>query len=533
MSPWGPASQGVVALSARLVRRGGLILAAVGAAYVAVEVLSYEQSYPTAASRAHLAAFQDNPSVRMIQGLAHDVDTTGGFVAWDGGWFLETLAAIWVLLAILRLTRGDEETDRAALVLMTPLSARRVLGLQLLTTAAAGLVFSVACGVALLCFGVPVGGAALFTLGLAGFVATATCFGALAAQLLDVRRRAVGAASGLVAASFLVRMVGNSDDTLSWMRWLSPYGWMDNLRAFGSVGWTALGLLLSAPLALSMLCLSLRARRDTGGAVRASHDDRDPHERFLGSPLAFAFRCSRGVLIAWGLGLAAYAALIGSMLPTMVDYLAKDPDLRKSLTAYGIDVEDITTGMVGFMSLMFGLAFALFACWRLGAARSEEDSGRADLLLVRPLTRRSWLGGHLVLATGSVLLLATTTGLSMWAGGALAGASLSMGQAVGATWNTVPVVLLLMAVAVLLLGTRPRVTVVGSASLAALCYLLPAVGKALGLPVWVRDVSPFQHLAVVPVQPYAVTSGVVMLLLAAAVGSFGVVAFSQRDLSSA
>ena len=526
-------SGAVVALSARLVRRGGLILAAVGAAYVAVEVLSYRQSYPTAASRAHLATFQDNPSVRMIQGLARDVGTTGGFVAWDGGWFLETLAAIWVLLAILRLTRGDEETDRAALVLMTPLPATRVLALQLLTVAAAGLVFSAACGVALLGFGVPVGGAALFSLGLAGFLGTATCFGAFAAQLLDVRRRAVGVASGLVAASFLVRMVGNSDDALSWLRWLSPYGWMDNLRAFGSTSWTALGLLLVVPFALASVCLSLRAHRDTGGAVLARSDDREPRERLLGSPVAFAFRSSRGVLLAWGLGLAAYAAMIGSMLPTMVDYLVKDPDLRASLKAYGIDVEDITTGMVGFMSVMFGLAFALFACWRLGAARSEEDSGRADLLLVRPLTRRSWLGGHVALATGSVLLLATTTGLSMWAGGALAGASLSLGQAVGATWNTVPVALLLMAVAVLLLGTRPRITVVGSASLAAVCYLLPVVGKALGLPVWVRDVSPFQHLAVVPVRPYALTSGVVMLLVAAAVGALGVVAFSRRDLTSA
>ena len=527
------ASQGVVALSARLVRRGGLILTAVGAAYVAVEVLSYRQSYPTAASRARLAMFQDNPSVRMIQGLARDVGTTGGYVAWDGGWFLETLAAIWVLLAVLRITRGDEETDRAALMLTAPLPATRVLALQLLTVAGAGLLFSVGCGIALLCFGVPAGGSALFALGLAGFVATATCFGALAAQLFDVRRRAVGAASGLVAASFLVRMVGNSDDALSWLRWFTPYGWMDNLRAFGSTSWTALGLLLAAPLALATTCLWLRAVRDTGGAVLASSDVREPHNRLLGSPLAFAFRCSTGVLMAWGLGLAAYAALIGSLLPTMVDYLVKDPDLRASLKAYGIDVSNITTGMVGFMSVMFGLAFALFACWRLGAARSEEDSGRADLLLVRPLTRWQWLGGHLLLATGSVVLLATTTGLSMWAGGALAGASLSLGQAVGATWNTIPVALLLMAVAVLLLGTRPRITVAGSASLAAVCYLLPVLGKALGLPVWVRDVSPFQHLAVVPVQPYALASGIVMLLLAAAVGALGVVGFARRDLTSA
>jgi ABC-2 type transport system permease protein len=121
----------------------------------------------------------------------------------------------------------------------------------------------------------------------------------------------------------------------------------------------------------------------------------------------------------------------------------------------------------------------------------------------------------------------------MWAGGAVAGAELSLGQAVAATWNTVPLALLFLAVAVLLLGTRPRVTVVASASAAGVGYLLPVLGKALELPMWVLDLSPFQHLAVVPVDPYALTSGLVMLALAVALGVLGVAGFSRRDLTGA
>jgi ABC-2 type transport system permease protein len=239
------------------------------------------------------------------------------------------------------------------------------------------------------------------------------------------------------------------------------------------------------------------------------------------------------VLLAWALGLAAYAALIGSLLPTLVTYLVDDPNLRRSLETYGIDVQDITTGMVSFMSTLFGLAFALYACWRIGAARTEEDSGRADLLLVRPLTRWRWLGGHVLLAVGSVLLLAVTTALSLWGGGRITGAELSVGQALRATFNTVPVALLLTSVAVLLLGTRPRVTVALSASAAGVAYLLPVLGSALSLPVWVRDLSPFQHLAAVPVHPWAVTPAVVMLLLAVVLGAAGMAGFERRDLSGA
>lgn len=523
----------VVALSTRLLRRGAVILAGVTAAYVAVEVVSYEQSYPTEASRARLASFQDNPGVRLLQGVAHDVDTTGGFVAWDGGWFLQTMVGIWILLAVMRLTRADEDSDRSALVLVAPLPARRVLGLQMLTLTAAGALNATACAVVLVVLGVTPSGAALFSLGLAGFAATIAGLAALSAQLFDVRRRAVGAASGVLAATYLVRMVGNGTDSWTWLRWLSPYGWMDNLRPYGDPSWAALALLLAVPLALGRLAGSLRGRRDTGAGILPSSDSRTARTWALGSSTAFAWRSSRGVLLAWALGLAAYAALIGSLLPSLADYLLEDPDLRRTLSSYGIEVGDITKGMVGFMSVVFGLAFALFACWRIGAARNEEDAGRADLMLVRPLTRAAWLGGYLALATVSVPLLATTTGIGLWLGGWAAGADLRVGAALSAVWSTVPVALLLAGLAVLVLGTRPRLTVTASVSTSVLAYLLPTVGRALGLPIWVRDLSPFQHLAVVPVDPYAWTSGVVMLAGAAALMTIGVLRFVRRDITLA
>ena len=527
------APRAVLALSARLLRRGALILAVSGGAYVALEVVSYERSYPDAASRARLATFQDNPAVRMLQGLARDVDTTGGFVAWDGGWFLETVVAIWALLAVARLTRGDEETDRSALVLMAPLRARRVLALQVSVVVAATVLFSATCSAVLIGYGVPVGGALLFGLGLAGFSATIAGVAAVTAQLFDVRRRAVGVAAGLLALAYLLRMVGNSTQRFAWLRWLSPYGWMDNLTPYGEPRWAALGCLLVAPVVLLGGSALLRDHRDTGGATLPSADSRPAHNRLLGSPVTFAWRLTRGVLLAWAVGLVAYAAMIGSLLPTMTDYLLDDPTLRKSLETYGIDVGDITKGMVSFMATMFGLAFALYACWRIGAARAEEDSGRADLMLVRPLTRRRWLGGHLVLTTASVLLLAVLTGLAMWAGGAAAGSELTARQSLLATLNTVPVALLFTALAVLLLGTRPRLTVVLGASAAGVGYLLPVLGSALGLPVWVRDLSPFQHLAMVPVHPWALTSGLVLLGLSAALTVLGVLAFDRRDLTGA
>lgn len=526
-------SRAVVVLSARLVRRGALILAGALAAYVALESVSYHKSYPDAASRERLAAFQDNPSVRMLQGIAHEVDTLGGYIAWDGGWFLQTVAAIWVLLALLRLTRGDEESDRSSLVHGAPLTARRVLLLQLGTVVCAAALSSAATALVLVLFDVPAGGATLFGLGLAGFTASIAGAAAVCAQLFDLRRRAVGAAAGLLALAYLVRMLGNSADAFGWLRWFTPYGWMDNLRPYGEPSAPALLLLVGAPVGLALLATGLRARRDLWGAVLPSADRRPARTRWLGSPLGFAWRSNRLVLLAWALGLGVYAALMGSLLPTMTDYLLDEPTARKALADFGIDVGDITRGMVSFMAQVFALAFALFATWRIGAARTEEESGRADLLLARPVSRTRWLGGHVLLACASVLLLAVWTGLTTWAGGAVVDADLTAGEALRATLNPVPAVLVVLALAVLLLGVRPHLTVAVAGSAAGVGYLLPALGSALSLPMWLRDLSPFQHVAAVPVHPYAVTSGVVMTLLAVLTVAAGLRAFARRDLTGA
>ncbi|MFL6069895.1 MAG: hypothetical protein ACJ72Y_01255, partial [Actinomycetes bacterium] len=76
-------------LYARLTRRGTFLLVLALATYVVVEVVSYVQTYPDQAARERLTVFGDQPAVRMLQGIPHAVDTIGGFVVWDGGWFMQ------------------------------------------------------------------------------------------------------------------------------------------------------------------------------------------------------------------------------------------------------------------------------------------------------------------------------------------------------------------------------------------------------------------------------------------------------------
>ena len=121
-----------------------LTLAAIG--YMALEVVSFERTYPNGVSPEQFAIFVDNPAARMLQGVPHDLDSVGALAIWDGGWVLSTIIAVWAILVVSRLMRGEEETQRSEMFLVGPLGARRVTSLVLLVVVLAALLVRCRCG---------------------------------------------------------------------------------------------------------------------------------------------------------------------------------------------------------------------------------------------------------------------------------------------------------------------------------------------------------------------------------------------------
>ena len=302
-------------------------MAASVAVYLGIEVASYSAAYPNGVSPTQFAMFQDNPAVRMMQGVPNALDSAGGFTVWDGGWIIQLLLAVWALLTTSRLLRGEEDVERTDLVLAGPVRATRATALSLVVVAAAALLVGVAATVTMLASGTGLRGSALLGLGLAGVTATFASVAAVTSQLVDVRRRAAALAAGVLGVAYVLRMVGNSTDARSWVRWTTPLGWMDELKPYGDPDLRALLPMLIVPVLLAALAVTLRARRDIGGALLATDAGREPHLRLLGSPTAFAWRSNRAVLLGWILGLGAYAAVMGALISTMIDWLARRPVL--------------------------------------------------------------------------------------------------------------------------------------------------------------------------------------------------------------
>jgi ABC-2 type transport system permease protein len=237
------------------------------------------------------------------------------------------------------------------------------------------------------------------------------------------------------------------------------------------------------------------------------------------------------VLVGWTAAVAVYTAVLGTLVKTVVDFIAADPTYRRILADFGADLTDVTRGVVALLGGTMGVVFSLYGCWRIGAVRDEEASGRADHLLARPVTRGRWLASHVLLAAVATALLSVLAGVAMWTGAAVTGADLRVTDAVGSMLGPLPAAVFFTGLAVLCFGTIPRLTVALSVGLAVASYLVELLGNALGLPAAVLDLSAFHHLSSVPVErfqllPTAALGGLGLLAAAA-----GVAAFRRRDLT--
>ena len=521
------------ALSWRLMRRGAALMWLAAAAYMAIEVLVFRSAYPDEASRQKLLDLSTSTAVRMMQGVPGGVDTAGGFAVWDGGWMLMIIAACWALLTATRLTRGEEDSGRAELVLARPLTVRQALGAHLATmgTAAAGV--GVAAALPFVVLGEPAAGAVLWGLGLGALCAVAAAVAMLVAQVVEPRRRAVSVGLGLLAAAFVVRVVANSADRRVWLLNVAPFGWVERLRAFSDNEWPWLLAPLVAVLLLGGAALTVCGRRDAGAALVRSAGTHRSTFRLLGSAPGFGWRLSSGALLGWALTLAVITFVFGLMTGALVDFINEDETYRTMLESMGMDLSVPAVGYLSYIAVFLALPFAAFLGWRVGATRQEEAEGRLDNLLVRGVVRWRWLAvttGHAFLAA-AILVSATTAAL--WAGTQLVDAPITTWQVIEPMAGTLPLVVLFTGVAVLVFGITPRLTVIVPVTLAVLSYLLDTFGTALDWPTAVLAVSPFHHLARLPGQPMTLTAVLVMTAMGAAAAAAGIAAFARRDLRGA
>jgi ABC-2 type transport system permease protein len=522
----------VTRLAFRQVRRGGLIVVALSGGVTALVAATYAQVVADPAAAGSLQALAGNPAIRTLFGPPVGLDTAGGFTVWRVGTFLAVLLAAWSVLATTRVTRGEEDAGRWDMLLAGIIPLRAVLIRHLVAVAAVPVAAGAAITVVLLASGTAVSGAVVHGAGtgLLGvfFVAVA----ALAAQVFPSRTPATGSAIVVLGVSLLARMIGDGVTALGWLHWLSPFGLLTLSGPYVEDRVVPLVLLLVAAAVIAVGALAAADRREVREGLVASSPARRPRLGLLGGVSAFAVRRVLRPLAGWAIGIGAYYLLIGLTAVSITGFLADNPALAGQAGQAGFAELGSIAGISATLFAILAMPAGGFAAVRMGAFVAAETDRRLVLLAAGPVSRTRLIGAEIAVTAGAVVVLVTAAGLATWAGVAVTGGDFSPVEALTGVWNVLPIVGLSLGTAVFATGWAPRWVGVAGALPATGGFLLLVIADSIAAPGWVRDLSPYAHLAPVPLADTDWTATTVMLGIAAVLTVAGLAGYQRRDLRS-
>lgn len=443
---------------------------------------------------------------------------------------LYTMIAMALMSTFLlnRHTRAEEDVERTELLRSSVVGRHAAPAAAIAVVAAANVVVAAICTAGFIALdyeatGSIALGASLLAVGWVFLGVTA-----VTTQVSSSGRGAVGMASAVLLVAFVLRAVGDVGDNA--LRWLSPLGWAQSVRAFADERWWTLGLCLAVGGALVVVGLWLLSHRDLGSGIVAPRLGPTRGSVALRRPLGLAVRLHLATALGWVAGMFLMGVALGSMGEDVGELIDENPIWEDLVLRAG--TEALTDSFFATTMVMMGMIASGFALAAVQRLRSEESAGRVESILATPTSRRRWALGHVACATIGTLLVVLATGLGTGVAFAVAsGEADQIGRMLGAALVTVPAILLLMGIGVALFGWWSPATAAAWAVLAVV-VVVGFLGDLLRLPTWVQDVSPFTHLPAVPAEPVAWTPLLVLTAACAALVALGLVGFSRRDLDT-
>jgi ABC-2 type transport system permease protein len=527
----------VASRTARRTLVSGTLWGVVFGFYVFESAVGYASLYKTTASRDLMArTFGSNTAISALIGPAHQIQTVAGFTAWRTLSVLTIVGALWGLLTGTKVLRGEEEVGRWELYLAGRTTARWAtaqalfgLGVGLLAlwfvTAAISILVGRSSTVQ-----ISAGAMAYLAIALVSGTAMFMAVGALASQLAATRRQAAAYAGVALGVAYALRMVADSGVGLSWLAWVSPLGWVEELQPLTAPHPLALAVIFAFTGILSGFATHLAGIRDLGASTLSDTDRMRPRSALLSGATGLALRLNRSTVLAWGVGVTAGALLLGSIAKAAGTSLQGTTGAQKILGRLGANG---TGGAVDYLAVAFliiAVLVAFVAANQVNAMRSEEADGRLEHLLVRPVGRWSWLTGRIASAVAAVLLLAALAGVATWATAVPSGVTLSLASLLDAGANVLPPALFVLGVGICTLGVAPRATSTVLYGLIGWSFLVDLIGDVINANHWLLDTSLFHQMTAAPAHHPDWGTNAVLIFLGATFATCGGLVFARRDL---
>jgi ABC-2 type transport system permease protein len=514
--------------------RSGALWGYIFGIVVASSAISYTRIYTSQAERDHLAAaFGSNRASAALFGPAPRLQTVAGFTVFKSIMALMVLGAIWATLLSTRLLRGEEEAGRWELMLTGQTTPRKATG-QTLGGIAVGVaslwaitaVISVVTG-QYAKVNIAAGPMLYFS---AAQVATAVMFlavGALTSQLAATRRRAATLAGWFLGACYAVRMIADSGVGLHGLIWASPLGWVEEMQPLTATQPYALLPIIGFVAVVALVAVRLAGSRDIGSSVLPDRTHAAARSRLLFGQVGLSIRLVRPTVIGWAFALGVTGLVLGLIA-------------RAGGTISGSSVQTVFarlgasgTGANAFLGVSFlilAVLAAFLAAGQVIAVRDEEGDGRLDHLLVRPVSRLSWLAARTIIAVVAVVVGGLVAGLMTWVGTLSQNTGVRLASLVNAGINVVPPALCLLGIGILAFGFWPRATSYAVYGVLGWSILVEVVGGVGASSHWLLDTSLFHQMAAAPAVTPNWTANGIMIAIAVAAALVGGLGFQHRDI---
>ncbi|MFC4050492.1 ABC transporter permease [Actinomadura syzygii] len=495
-------------------------------------VAATDKLYPDAVDRLHYARTTGtNPTFLALYGRLFSTDL-GGIVAQRSG-FIPVVVGLISALTVVRHTRAEEEAGRRELLGATVTGRGAGLAAALIVTMAANLVLAALLTAGTTAQGLPFAGSLAFGLQLAAGGCVFAAVAGVTAQLGESAGAARGAAIAAVGGTFAVRMaadVGGAGNSLSWLGWLSPFGWTNRARAYGGERWWTFALVVALITVLVAAAGALSARRDVGAGILPPRLGPAEAPARLSGAFGLGWRLQSRALYGWLAGFLALGVVFGALAGGVEDMVKDNPDLKEIFTRLG-GQSAITDAYFASVLSIVGLIVAAYSVTAALRLRTEEAAQRAEPLLATATGRLRWASGHLVFAAlgpaAALAVAGAAAGITHGLNSGDVGGQLP--RVLGAAMAQLPAVWLAGAIAVALFGAVPRLAPAAWAAV-GLFTLITMFGAGLDLSRWALDVSPFTHVPKLG-QDFTIAPLAWLTAIAAALSAVGLAGLRRRDLA--
>jgi ABC-2 type transport system permease protein len=500
---------------------------------------AWEQLYPTVEERAALGAtLASTPALTALLGPVFDPLSIGGLTAWRLGSGVAVILALVNGFLVVRHSRSEEQDGRGELVLSGRVARAAPLLAGLLS---ALLLDAVLVVLVMVVLGPWVGwaGSAVLILAVAGCALVFAGVAGLMAQVARTSRAANGLTGLVIAATFIAAAAANAGSANPGgpLLWLSPFGWVQQARAFAGDRWAVVALAYVTAMVLAACALVGASWRDLGRGLLGVRPGPSRAAGWIGGPFSTVWRLDRVSIAAWAAGAAAFGLMIGFLITAAVDLVEGSPQLAELFERFGGEAA-IADSYVAQMSSVLALAGGAFGVNAMLRLRADESAGRLDLAFPTRSPRWQWLAARATSAGLGAALIAIAGTAAMGLTYALSTQGENsptvlgaVGRFIGGGAIAVPAAWCLIAFAALLVGAVPGYAWAAWAGVVWVGVVVQ-LGPLLDLPAWVQRTSPFWYLPTWPIGDFR-AAPLIGLVLVAVVGiAAGAVGLNRRDVPS-